>query len=102
MAVSQLFKLMKEWDRHSIVFWLGTRDPEFWWTITRVKKPEGLAALSKEKREILKQLFERREAAYKDMAERRSNIDNNHWDPNHSDNSDDLNDLSPNTEETAS
>ena len=38
MAVSQLMKLMKDGDRHALMFWLRTRDPEFWWIITR--KPE--------------------------------------------------------------
>lgn len=89
-------KLVKDWDRHAITFWLRGRDPEFWGTITRIKKPEGLAGLSKEKRDILKQLFEHREAVYRGMMEERNPIVDNSSDSN---NLSDSNDLS-NTEET--
>lgn len=102
MATSQLMKLIKEWERNAIIFWLRTRDPEFGWMITRMRKPEGMAALSKEKREILKQLFERREAVYNDMMERKNNVKNNNWDPNYWDDSDDSDDISQKGEETAS
>lgn len=102
MATSQLMKLVKECDRNSILFWLRTRDPEFWWVITRVQKPEGMAGLSKEKREILQQLLAHREAVYNDMMERKNAEEKNDWDPNYSDNPDDLNDLPPNMEEMQS
>ena len=96
MANSQLMKLVKDWDRHAITFWLRGRDPEFWGTITRIKKPEGLAGLSKEKRDILKQLFEHREAVYRGMMEERNPIADNSSDSNNLSDSDDLS----NTEET--
>lgn len=50
MAVSQLMKLMKDWDRHALMFWLRTRDPEFWWTITRKLEKNEEDGLSEEER----------------------------------------------------
>lgn len=99
MATSQLMKLVKDWDRHAITFWLRTRDPEFGGVITRVQKPEGMAALSKEKREALRALLAHREACYNERMDRENNTTHNEWIQDIWDNT---GDLSPNTEETAS
>lgn len=58
MAVSQLMKLIKEWDRHALIFWLRMRDPEFGGMLTRREDPKKTDTLSEqEKKKKLKWLL---------------------------------------------